>query len=186
MVGARARGAAAPVACGQAAAAFARRHDVVMFVPQQRRYTSGMTFALAELLPTPAGGTIPPAPALAIDALMRSCLDEAMALEGAQAAALLDSERGHFLARRGHPLDDGLVRALTRLVHGEQVDDCVDDILVTRGPRLHLLQRTPRTGCYLFVELDRASSSMGPARSRLQLLARSLVLVGADARVGDD
>ncbi|MFY0533885.1 hypothetical protein [Nannocystis pusilla] len=34
---------------------FARRHDVVMFVPQQRRYTSGMTFALAELLPTPAG-----------------------------------------------------------------------------------------------------------------------------------
>ncbi|WP_434425411.1 response regulator transcription factor [Nannocystis pusilla] len=171
---------------------FARRHDVVMFVPQQRRYTSGMTFALAELLPTPAEGTIPPAPtrtpapALAIDALMRSCLDEAMALDGAQAAALLDSERGHFLARRGHPLDDGLVHALTRLVYGEEVDDCVDDILVTRGPRLHLLQRTPRPGCYLFVELDRASSSMGLARSRLQLLARRLIPVGADARVGDD
>ncbi|MCY1014152.1 hypothetical protein OV079_53295 [Nannocystis pusilla] len=106
---------------------------------------------------------------------MRSCLDEAMALDGAQAAALLDSERGHFLARRGHPLDDGLVHALTRLVHSEEVDDCVDDILVTRRPRLHLLQRTPRTGCYLFVELDRASSSMGLARSRLQLLARRLV-----------
>lgn len=171
---------------------FARRHDMVMFVPQQRRYTSGMTFALAELLPAPVGETIPPAPtrtpapALQIDALMRSCLDEAMALEGAQAAALLDSERGHFLARRGHPLDDGLVHALTRLVHSEEVDDCVDDILVTRGPRLHLLQRTPRTGCYLFVELDRASSSMGLARSRLQLLARRLVPVGADVRLGDD
>ncbi|MFY0533884.1 hypothetical protein [Nannocystis pusilla] len=78
------------------------------------------------------------------------------------------------------------MHALTRLVYGEEVDDCVDDILVTRGPRLHLLQRTPRTGCYLFVELDRASSSMGLARSRLQLLARRLVPVGADARASDD
>ncbi|MDC0720404.1 response regulator transcription factor [Nannocystis bainbridge] len=157
-----------------------RRHDVVMFVPQQRRYTSSMTFALSELLPTPAGLVEPPAlprliaPPLEIDAAMRTCLDEAMALDGAQAAALLDSDRGQFLARRGDPLDDGLVHALTRLLHSEDVDDCIDDILVTRGPRLHLLQRTPRTGCYLFVELDRTSSSMGLARSRLQMLARRL------------
>ncbi|WAS91059.1 response regulator transcription factor [Nannocystis punicea] len=157
-----------------------RRHEVVMFVPQQRRYSSGLTFALAELLPTFVGATEPLAPtrsvppAIEIDAEIRRCLDEAMALDGAQAAALLDSDRGRFLARRGHPLDDGLVHALTRLVHSEEVDDCVDDILVTRGPRLHLLQRTPRTGCYLFVELDRASGSMGLARSRLQTLARGL------------
>ncbi|MCY1014151.1 hypothetical protein OV079_53290 [Nannocystis pusilla] len=44
------------MAGGQLERLFARRHDVVMFVPQQRRYSSGMTFALAELLPTPAGG----------------------------------------------------------------------------------------------------------------------------------
>jgi CheY-like chemotaxis protein len=160
---------------------FARRHDLVMFVPQQRRYSSNMTFALAELLPAPTAAResppLPPPPApppLALDHTAQSCLDEAMALDGAHAAALLDSDRGQFLARRGRPLDDGVVHALMRLLHSEEVDDCIDDILVTRGPRMHLLQRTPRPGCYLFVELDRTSGSMGLARTRLQTLARRL------------
>lgn len=156
-----------------------RRFDVAMFVPQPRRY-SAMTFALHELLPAPLllaeEPPAPPeaAPPVAFDPALQRCLDEAIAIDGAQAAALLDSDRGAFLARRGHALDEGLVHALTRLLHSEEVDDCVDDILVSRGPRLHLLQRTPRSGCYLFVELERAVCNLGLARSRLQAIARRL------------
>lgn len=154
-----------------------RRFELAMFVPQQRRYSSSMTFALAELLPPSAAEDTPPmvpadAPPRPPDPALLVCLDEAMAIEGAQAAALLDSERGAFLARRGHSLDDGLVLALTRLLYSEEVDDCVDDLLISRGPRLHLLQRTPRDGVHLYIELDRAGSNLGLARSRLQAIVR--------------
>jgi CheY-like chemotaxis protein len=164
-----------------------RRFDIAMFVPQPRRY-SAMTFALQDLLPAPlllpeAPLSAPePAPPAAFDPALQRCLDEAVAIEGAQAAALLDSDRGAFLARRGLPLNEGLVHALTRLLHSEEVDDCVDDILVSRGPRLHLLQRTPRGGCYLFVELERAVCNLGLARTRLQAIARRLVPIA----IGDE
>lgn len=155
-----------------------RRFELAMFVPQQRRYSSSMTFALAELMPPPPLDEPPPpppppeTPAPPLDPGLLACLDEAMAIEGAQAAALLDSDRGGILARRGSPLEDGLLHALTRLLHSEDVDDCVDDILVSRGPRLHLLQRTARAGCHLYIELDRAGSNLGLARSRLQAIVR--------------
>lgn len=157
----------------------ARNFDLAMFVPQQRRYSSSMTFALSELLPPllPENEAPPPTeetPRAPPDPSLLACLDEAMAIDGAQAAALLDSDRGGFLGRRGRPLDDGLLLALTRLLHSEEVDDCVDDILVSRGPRLHLLQRTPRDGCHLYVELDRAGSNLGLARSRLQAIVRRI------------
>lgn len=154
-----------------------RRFDLAMFVPQQRRYSSSMTFALSELLPPILPEDEAPqapdeTPVTPPDPSLLACLDEAMAIEGAQAAALLDSDRGGFLARRGRLLDDGLLHALTRLLHSEEVDDCVDDILVTRGPRLHLLQRTQRDACHLYIELDRATSNLGLARSRLQAIVR--------------
>ena len=70
------------------------------------------------------------------------------------------------------PFDDGLVLALTRLLYSDEVDDSVDDLLISRGPRLHLLQRTPRDGVHLYMELDRAGSNLGLARSRLQAIVR--------------
>ena len=160
-------------------AIFSRDFELAMFIPQQRRY-SAMTFALADLLPAPllAVQELPPAPELQptppVDLAAHACLDEAMALDGAQAAALLDSDRGVFLARRGTTVEEGLVYALTRLVHSEAGDDEVDDLLLSRGARLHLLQRTPRAGCYLFVELERSRCNLGLARTRLQVIARRL------------
>ncbi len=157
-----------------------RPFDVAMFVPQQRRY-SAMTFALADLLPAPMLGPedLPPeldvTPMSALEPALLACLDEAMALDGAQAAALLDADRGAFLVRRGSPIDEGLVHSLTRLLHSEDVDDCIDDILLTRGPRLHLLQRMPRHACYMLVELDRTRCNLGQARARLQAIARRLI-----------
>lgn len=157
-----------------------RPFDLAMFVPQQRRY-SAMTFALADLAPAPllAPEELPSdldaAPSAALEAALLLCLEEAMAIDGAQAAALLDSDRGAFLVRRGLPIDEGLVHSLSRLLHSEEVDDRIDDILITRGPRLHLLQHLPRRACYLFVELDRTRCNLGLARTRLQTIARRLV-----------
>ena len=86
-----------------------RPFDLVMFVPQQRRYNA-IAFPLADLVPAPLLAPeepppeLEPPPALPPESALLTCLDEMMAISGAQAAAVLDSERGAFMARRGLPV----------------------------------------------------------------------------------
>jgi CheY-like chemotaxis protein len=154
------------------------RYELAMFVPLQRSYASPMTFTIDELTPAAAAAagslaptTMPP-PGEAAAPEGESLLDEAMTFEGAQAAALLDSARGVVLARRGSPRDEALMLALTRVLRGEGVDERVDDILVTRGSRLHLLHRTPDGARHVYLEIERADTNLGLARGQLQALVR--------------
>jgi hypothetical protein len=115
-------------------------------------------------------------------------LKEAMEIDGATAVALVDYESGMSLGALGSGALDldvaaagntEVIRAKLRTMHALNLNDEIEDILITLGTQYHLirlLQSANGRGLFLYLVLDKNKSNLAMARRRLGILEGSLSL----------
>jgi hypothetical protein len=121
---------------------------------------------------------------------IETALKEAMNIEGALAAALVDWESGMSLGSMGGGkyLDVDLaaggntevLRAKMRTVSQLGLTDAVEDILITLGKQYHLLRlMTNAHGAdrmFMYLALDRSKANLALARHQLKRIESNLVV----------
>jgi hypothetical protein len=109
-------------------------------------------------------------------------LKEAMSIDGALGACLVDWESGMSLGAIGGDkyldLDVAaagnteIVRAKMRTMESLRLDDTIEDILVTLGKQYHLVRLLKGAknaqGLFLYLVLDRSRANLALARHRLK------------------
>ena len=116
-------------------------------------------------------------------------LKEAMEIDGALAVALVDYGSGMSLGALGGGDDLDLdvaaagntevIRAKLRTMHALNLNDRIEDILITLGAQYHLirlLQSTSGQGLFLYLVLDKNKANLAMARRRLSILEGALTL----------
>jgi len=102
-------------------------------------------------------------------------LNEMMKLDGAMCAALVDSESGMILGEVGSGIDIELaaagntevVRAKLKTMHSLNLDDRIEDMLITLGKQYHIIR--PLTNCetvFMYIVLDKTRSNLALARRK--------------------
>ncbi|SRR5579875_1740915 len=121
---------------------------------------------------------------------IETALKESMAIEGATGAALVDWDSGMALGTLGSSkyLDLDLaaagntevVRAKMRTVESLNLNDSIEDILITLGKQYHLIR--PLTGdhgahkLFLYLVLDRQKANLALARHHLKRIEADLTV----------
>ncbi|MEV7867839.1 hypothetical protein AB0P17_17440 [Streptomyces sp. NPDC088124] len=108
-------------------------------------------------------------------------LKDAMMIEGAQGAALVDYTSGMALGTLGGSKDLDLavaaagntdvVRAKMRTLETLGIRDAIEDILITLGSQYHVirpLSGSAGQGLFLYLVLDRARANLAMARHQLK------------------
>ena len=120
-------------------------------------------------------------------------LKEAMSIDGALGACLVDWESGMSLGAMGGgkylDLDIAaagnteLVRAKMRTMESLRLDDDIEDILITLGKQYHLVRLLKGTknakasqGLFLYLVLDRSRSNLALARHALKRIEAEISL----------
>ena len=112
-------------------------------------------------------------------------LAEAMHIEGALGAALVDYSSGEILGAESTGLDltvaaagdSAVIRAKIASLVQLDLDDEIDEVFITLGTQYHLMRmvndsETPRL--FLYLVLDRSRAILAMARHKLVLAARQL------------
>ena len=121
---------------------------------------------------------------------IETALKEAMSIEGAQGAALVDWESGMPLGTLGGGkyLDLELasagntevIRAKMRTLESLRLDDSVEDILITLTKQYHLIRllRNANGGhnLFLYLVLDRPKANLALARHHLKRIESELTV----------
>lgn len=120
---------------------------------------------------------------------METGLKEAMEIEGALGVALVDYGSGMALGTLGggRYLDlevaaagnTEVVRAKMRALQALNLDEKIDDILITLGTQYHLIRLlTSRQGggLFLYLALDKERANLAMARHRLRTIETSLAI----------
>ncbi|GII78575.1 hypothetical protein Sru01_35570 [Sphaerisporangium rufum] len=119
---------------------------------------------------------------------IETALKEAMATEGAQGASLVDYESGMCLGAvgGGRELDlevaaagnTDVVRAKMRTLSSLNLDDSVEDILITLSTQYHIIRLLPtaRGNLFLYLVLDRQRANLALARHNLRRIEQALAL----------
>jgi hypothetical protein len=121
---------------------------------------------------------------------IETALKEAMSIEGATGAALVDWESGMALGTLGGGkyLDLDLaaagntevVRAKMRTVESLRLDDSVEDILITLTKQYHLIRLLNNADgqhkLFLYLVLDRGKSNLALARHNLKRIESELAV----------
>ena len=121
---------------------------------------------------------------------IETALKEAMNIEGALGVALVDWESGMPLGTLGGGkyLDLDLagagntevVRAKMRTMQSLQLNDVIEDILITLGKQYHLIRlMTNADGAqnmFLYLALDRSKANLALARHQLKRIENDLVV----------
>src|SRR5262245_26128601 len=105
-------------------------------------------------------------------ACIEDSFESVMSVDGAIAAALIDSTSGFVLYRSGQFDKDAagadsteLVRANLDTMKALDVTDAVEDILITMGQRYHIIRPVTRSPeLFLHLVLDKARSNLAMAR----------------------
>jgi hypothetical protein len=119
---------------------------------------------------------------------IETALKEAMAIEGALGAALVDWESGMPLGilGGGKYLDLELaaagntevVRAEMRTIQSLSLNDSIEDILITLGKQYHLVRLMASAGgasnLFLYLVLDRQKANLALARHHLKRIESDL------------
>ena len=112
-------------------------------------------------------------------------LEELMQIDGASAAAVVDSNSGMVLGKAGGGLDldvagagnTEVVRAKMKTMKSLGLKDNIEDILITLGKQYHIIRpMTERPGVFIYLVLDKAKSSLALARIKTAEIESSLVL----------
>jgi hypothetical protein len=123
---------------------------------------------------------------------VETALKEALAIDGAVGAALVDFESGMSLGTLGGGdwlnLDVAaagnteVVRAKMRVMSELSLDDSIEDILITLGRQYHLLRLIGDTGrgggptLFLYLVLDRSRANLALARHHLKRIEGDLTV----------
>jgi hypothetical protein len=120
---------------------------------------------------------------------IETALKETMAIEGAQGAALVDWDSGMTLGTLGGGkyLDLELaaagntevVKAKMRTVESLNLNDTVEDILITLGTQYHLIRLIRTNGShnlFLYLVLDRSKANLALARHHLKRIESELTI----------
>ncbi|TPX05303.1 hypothetical protein FJ656_07240 [Schumannella luteola] len=100
-----------------------------------------------------------------------------LAIEGAMCAAVVDSDSGMVLSQCGSGMDVDLaaachtevVRAMRRTLTWLDLDDGIEDVLVTLTSQYHILRPVAAyPNVFILLVLDRARSDLGMARIKLR------------------
>lgn len=143
---------------------------LVMFVPQRREHGGDLTFTLSELAPAGAadGPAAPAVPAIPTriwaSPQVASVLSGVRSTAGVKVVALFDASRGLCVGIQGTPSDTSLMMALSRLSYDESTDKHIEELMIIRGRRYHLLGATATPGHYIYLEVDRGAANLGQAR----------------------
>ena len=112
-------------------------------------------------------------------------LKDAMNIDGAAAALLVDYQSGMSLGQAGDSsalnLDvaaagnTDVVRAKMRTMESLGLDDEIDDILITLGKAYHLIN-LPKShpGLFLYLVLDKSRANLAMARHKLSSLSTQI------------
>lgn len=112
-------------------------------------------------------------------------LDELMQIDGAIAAAVVDSNSGMVLGKAGVGVDldvagagnTEVVRAKMKTMKSLGLKDNIEDILITLGKQYHIVRpMTERTGVFIYLVLDKAKSSLALARIKAAEIESGLTL----------
>jgi len=114
---------------------------------------------------------------------LKQCMDAAMTIDGATAAALVDYRSGMCLAQAGGGVNLDLaaagntevVRAKLKTMEALGLRRGIEDILITLGDQYHLIRLVPNNlGLFLYLVLDKAKGNLALARYKLTDIERSL------------
>jgi hypothetical protein len=121
---------------------------------------------------------------------VETALKEAMNIEGAVGAALVDWGSGMSLGSLGGGkfLDLDLaaagntevIRAKTRTMSALQLEDAIEDILITLSKQFHVIRLLKRPdageGLFLYLVLDRTKSNLALARHQMKRIEGELAV----------
>ena len=118
---------------------------------------------------------------------IETALKEAMNIEGALGVALVDWESGMPLGTLGGGkyLDLDLagagntevVRAKMRTMQSLQLNDMIEDILITLGKQYHIIRpMAKKPGIFLYLVLDKAKANLAMARIKTQEVESELTI----------
>ncbi|MFE4175569.1 hypothetical protein ACFRR7_26610 [Streptomyces sp. NPDC056909] len=117
---------------------------------------------------------------------LETALKEAMTIDGAIGVALVDYESGMSLGAlgggRGLDLEVAaagnteVVRAKVRTLTTLDIDDAIEDILITLGRQYHLIRplTASRGTLFLYIALDRSRANLALARHGLKRIEAAL------------
>src|SRR5215510_6269274 len=106
-------------------------------------------------------------------ATIEDSLESVMMVDGAIAAALVDSKSGFILCWSGDDFDmdtagagsTEFVRAKLKTMKALKLNDTIEDILITMGRQYHIIRPVARDpDLFLYLVLDKAKSNLAMAR----------------------
>ncbi|HEX7816868.1 roadblock/LC7 domain-containing protein [Dyella sp.] len=115
--------------------------------------------------------------------MARISLEALRDIAGYVASALVDSESGMLLAQDGASVDlevagagnTEVIRAKRKVASALNLNDAIEDILISLGRQYHLLRPLESNHhLFFYLILDRAKSNLGMARHELKAFEKSV------------
>lgn len=116
-------------------------------------------------------------------ASINESLDSLLTLDGALCCALVDSSSGMMLGNAGTGVDlevaaavnTEVVRAKLKAMQALELDDVIEDILITLGKQFHLIRpMADAEGIFLYYVLDKSKANLALARRKLQDVEKNI------------
>lgn len=114
---------------------------------------------------------------------IKQSLEELMNMDGAMAAAVVDSSSGMMLGSIGSGVDlevaaagnTEVVRAKLKTMRALGLNDVIEDILITLGKQYHIIRLSARKeGVFLYYVLDKQRANLAMARRKAQDVDKEL------------
>jgi predicted regulator of Ras-like GTPase activity (Roadblock/LC7/MglB family) len=114
---------------------------------------------------------------------IQTTLKEALTVNGAIVAAVVDANSGLLLGSAGSGLDIELaaagntevVRAKLATMQSLKLNDVIEDILITLGKQYHVIRPIADSkGIFLYFVLDKSKANLALARHKLQELESTI------------